>query len=243
MEPRLFMHTAPLCRDMPMKGGDEAELRVIDRFDGGVGWLAFPDETMQRASHALAVDGAVWVVDPVDAPGVDDLLAEYGEVAGVVVGLDRHLRDCDAVADRHDVPVYVPNWMSGVAEEFDAPVERFGRELADTGYRAIRVRDSSLPPWQEVALYGEEAGTLVVPESVGTCSYFRTDEERLGVHPMLRLFPPTKALGGLEPDRILVGHGEGVFESAAEALRDALRNSRKRTPSLYGKTLKLALSG
>jgi hypothetical protein len=228
---------------MPMKGGDETELRVSDRFEGGVGWLAYPDETMQRASHALAVEGEVWVVDPVDAPGLDDLLAEYGEVAGVVVGLDRHLRDCGEIASRHDVPVYVPNWMSGVAEEFDTPVERFGRELADTGYRAIRVRDTSIPPWQEVALYSEETGTLLVPESVGTCDYFLTGEERLGVHPMLRLFPPTKALGGLDPERILVGHGAGVFDDAGAALRDALRNSRKRTPSLYGKTLKMALTG
>jgi hypothetical protein len=225
-----------------MKGSGTAELEVIDRFDGGVGWLAYPDETMQRASHALAVDDEVWVVDPVDAPGVDDLLAEYGEVAGVVLGLDRHKRDSAAVARRHGVSVHVPRWMTGVGGEVDAPVERFAGELADTGYRAITVRDSAVPPWQEVALYDDESGTLVVPEAVGTCDYFMTDEERLGVHPMLRLFPPTDALGGLSPERILVGHGAGVHENAAAALRDALRNSRSRTLSLYGKALKSVLS-
>jgi hypothetical protein len=222
---------------MPMKG-DSPDLRAIDRWDGGVGWLAHPDEGMQRASHAVVGDGdggdepAVWVFDPVDAPGVDDLLADLGAVAGVVVCLDRHARDAATVANRHDAPVYLPHWMDGVAGALDAPVERFGRELPDSGYRAVRVRDSSLPPWQEVAL-ANDAGTLYVPEAVGTAPYFRAPGERLGVHPMLRLTPPRRALGGLDPDRVLVGHGQGVLTDAGEALRDALDGSRRRAPAAY----------
>lgn len=229
---------------MPMKGSGQSELREIDRWEDGVGWIAYPDEEMQRASHAfVADDGGVWVVDPVDADGLDDLLAEFGDVAGVVVMLDRHKRDSAAVATRHDVPVYVPDWMTGVAANLDAPVERFGRELADTGYRAITVRDSTVPPWQEVGLYHEANGTLVVPESVGTANYFLAPGERLGVHPMLRLFPPERALGRLSPERILVGHGAGVMENATTALRDALDGARRRTPALYGKTLRTFISG
>lgn len=30
--------------------------RLIDDFDGGVGWLAHPDEDGQRASHAVVGD-------------------------------------------------------------------------------------------------------------------------------------------------------------------------------------------
>ncbi|MGM0591601.1 MAG: hypothetical protein ACQETI_08250 [Halobacteriota archaeon] len=227
---------------MPMKGDGAANLRVIDRWEGGVGWLAYPDEGMQRASHALAVDGDVWVLDPVDAPGVDELLAEYGDVAGVVVGVDRHTRDAASIARRHDAPVYVPDWMTGVASTLDAPVERFGRTLADTGYRAFRVRDSSVPPWQEVGLYHVGSGTLFVPESLGTAEYYRVGSERLGVHPMLRPLPPKRVLAGLAPERVLVGHGEGVFDDATAALRDALDGSRRRMPALYGKTLKLMVS-
>jgi len=85
------------------------------------------------------------VFDPVDAPGVDDPLADLGTVAGVVVGLDRHKRDSAAIATRHDVPVYVADWMTGVAEEIDAPVERFGSRLADSGFEAFRIRDSMIP--------------------------------------------------------------------------------------------------
>ena len=227
--------------------GDEPDLHEIDRYDGGVGWIAYPDETMERASHAFAVPNEeadaddVWVVDPVDAPDVDELLAELGDVAGVVVGLDRHVRDSGEVAARHDVPVYVPEWMTGVAEELDPDVEieRFGSRLADTGFEAIRIRDSSLPPWQEVALFDGE--TLIVPESLGTASYFRGDRERLGVHPMLRLTPPTTGLSGLDPERVLVGHGVGVHERAAVAVEDALSDSRSKAPGLYAKTIKSAL--
>ena len=231
---------------MSMKG-DEPDLHEIDRYDGGVGWIAYPDETMERASHAFAVrneetdDGDVWVVDPLDAPGVDDLLDELGTVAGVVVGLDRHKRDCAEIADRHDVPVYVPEWMTGVADDLgpDVEIERFGSRLADTGFEAIRIRDSSIPPWQEVGLFDGE--TLIVPESLGTGSYFRGDRERLGVHPMLRLTPPTTTLSGLDPERVLVGHGVGVHERAAVAVEDALSDSRRKAPGLYAKTVTGAL--
>jgi hypothetical protein len=226
---------------MPLKGG-RATLREIDRWDGGVGWIAYPGEDMQRASHALAVDGDVWVVDPVDAPGVDDLLDELGEVTGVVLCLDRHKRDAAAVANRHDVPVSIPEWMDGVASKLAAPVERFGGELGDTGYRVRRVRDASLPPWQEAALH-RPGETLLVPEAVGTASFFRADGERLGVHPMLRPIPPRGALADCSPERVLVGHGAGVFDDAADALRDALSGARRRLPAAYAKMVREMVLG
>jgi hypothetical protein len=226
---------------MTMKGG-RAKLREIDRWDGGVGWIAYPDEGMQRASHALVTDGDVWVVDPVDAPGLDDLLAECGEVAGVAVCLDRHKRDAGTVATRHDVPVYVPGWMDGVASAFDAPVERFGAELGDSGYRVRRVRDATLPRWQEAALYRPDE-TLLVPEAVGTASFFLAGAERLGVHPMLRPIPPRRALGDLSPERVLVGHGAGVFEDATPALTDALQGARRRIPKAYANVFREMVLG
>ncbi|MUW15446.1 hypothetical protein GJ633_12960 [Halorubrum sp. CBA1125] len=228
-----------------MKADGDPNLHEIDRYDGGVGWIAYPGESMERASHAIAVpneetaDDDVWVIDPVDAPGVDDLLADLGTVAGVVVGLDRHRRDSAALAGRHDVPVYLPEWMTGVGEELDAPVERFGARLAETGFEAFRIRDSTVPPWQEVGLFDGE--TLIVPESLGSASFFRGDRERLGVHPMLRLTPPTAALSGLDPDRVLVGHGVGVHDGAAIAVEEALSNSRRKAPGLYAKTLRSAI--
>jgi hypothetical protein len=53
----------------------------------------------------------------------------------------------------------------------------------------------------------------------------------LGVHLFLRLTPP-KALASYDPERILVGHGEGLSSGAAPALRDALALSRRGLPGL-----------
>jgi hypothetical protein len=223
---------------MSMKGSGKADYEEIDRFEGGVGWIAYPNERMQRASHALATDEGVWLVDPVDAAGLDDLLAEFGEVAGVVVLLDRHKRDAARLANRHDVSVHIPSWMSGV--DLDAPVERFDGMLAETGYR---LRKISTPLWQEAALYHEQEKTLVVAEAVGTAEYARTDAERLGVHPVLRLLPPRQSFRDLAPEHVLVGHGAGVHENASAALSEALSGSRRRAPSLYAKTARLFLSG
>jgi hypothetical protein len=218
---------------MPMKGRGRPQLREIDRWGHGVGWLAYPDETMQRASHAVEVDGDVWVFDPVDAPGVDDLLEEFGDVRGVVVGLDRHKRDAATVANRHEVPVYVASWMTGVADELDATVERFGSTLGDSGFEAFRVVDRTVPPWQEVGFYHTDQRTLIVPEAVGSVGYYCAPGERLGVHPMLRPFPPRRILSRYDPDRLLVGHGAGVTENAGEQLRTALSNARKNLPGAY----------
>ena len=233
---------------MPMKGRGQSSLAEIDRFEGGAGWLAYPDETMQRASHALATDEGVWLIDPVDAPALDDLIAEVGDdagteaVAGVAVCLDRHKRDAAAIARRHDAEVCVPRWMNGVAEELDAPVARFSGELGDSGFESFVIRDSSLPPWQEAGLYNPDTGTLVVPESVGAASYFLAGDETLGVHPMLRLTPP-KTLSRYDPERVLVGHGAGVLSDGAAALDAALASSKRNAVSLYGKTAKQFITG
>ncbi len=212
---------------MPMKAtGRAADYREIDRFDDGVGWIAHPEEAMQRASHALVTDdGDVWVVDPVDADGVDDLFAELGEVRGVVVLMDRHGRDAAAVAQRHDVPVYVPSFVD---PGIDARTQPVTDRLPDTDFEVVRTVD--WPGWDEAALY--DGKTLVVGDTLGTAQYFTTGDERVGVHPMLRVKPP-KALEQFEPERILVGHGEGVMEDATNALEFALDGARRRAPRAW----------
>ncbi|UWG48094.1 Metallo-beta-lactamase superfamily enzyme [Halanaeroarchaeum sp. HSR-CO] len=216
---------------MPFKAtGDPGDLTVVDEWDEGVGWMPHPEETMQRASHAIVVDGDVWVIDPVDAPGVDDLLTGLGEVVGVVVLLDRHQRDADAFAQRFDVPVYLPPYID---REFDAPVERLGVRLPETTVRVLHTVD--LPFWQEGALFDGE--TLIVADALGTVEYFVVRPERIGVHPMLRPVPPT-TLRDLTPARILTGHGEGVFEDAECALARAIDGSRNRLPQAWLKSLR-----
>lgn len=204
---------------------DAADYEETNRFDGGTSWLAHPDGAMQRASHVLDTDAGVFLVDPLDAPGIDDLAAEFGEVAGVVLLLDRHERDAAAVARRHDVPVYLPSFLT---REVDAPTERFSGSLPGTEYGLLRTL--AIPGWHEAALFDSE--TLVVPEAVGTAPFFRGADEQLGVHPMLRLTPPS-TLRGLRPERILVGHGHGVEAAAADSLHHALEHSRSNAPGVW----------
>ena len=227
---------------------DATGYREIDRWDGGVGWLAHPHETGQRASHAVVADDrversstgsrtqsgdGVWLLDPLDAPGVDDLIAEFGEVVGVAVLSNWHARDAGVFARRHDVRVHLPEWMTRVEGRVDAPVERYAtgpgsRGFGDAGFRVRQCHP--LPGWREGIAYRESDGTLYVPESMGTAPAYTVGEERLGLSVIRRPFPPRDRLAGVEPARVLVGHGAGVFEAADEALADALAGARRRFP-------------
>jgi hypothetical protein len=229
---------------MPMKASGAGAVNEIDRFEGGAGWIAHPDEEMQRASHALATDAGLVVVDPVDVPDLDGWLTDLGEttgagdVAGVAVLLDRHKRDSAAVANRHDVPVGVPSWMSGVRDDLDAPTRDLESLVADSSYEVRKVIDN--PFWQEAGLYDREAEVLALPEVFGTVDYYCAPGEELGVHPMLRFTPPRK-LKRLDVDRLLVGHGEGVAPDADDAMARALRGAARNAPRLYLDTVKNAI--
>jgi hypothetical protein len=229
---------------MPIKSSEVGSLNEANRWEGGASWIPHPDEDMQRACHAVATDEGLIVADPVDVPDLDEWLADLaeetgaGEVAGVAILLDRHKRDCAELANRHDVPVGVPGWMSGVRSDLDAPTVDLADLVADTSYDARRVIDN--PFWQEAALYDEEAAVLVLPEVFGTVDYYCAPGEELGVHPMLRFTPPKK-LRRLDVDRLLVGHGEGIADDADDLMQTALRKSTTKAPSLYLNTLKNAI--
>lgn len=187
-----------------------ATLRVssCDELDSGFGWIA--DEFMQRCSHALVVDGGVWVIDPVDGDGVEERIRASGTPAGVIQLLDRHNRDCAVLATRLGVRHHV------------VPQGSLGP------FACIAVR--TLRSWNEVALWWSERGVLVCADALGTAPYFRAGDERLAVHPLLRLRPPRRQFGSLRPEVILCGHGEGILEDADSALREALSTSRRRIP-------------
>ena len=68
--------------------GRATDFREIDRWRGGVGWMAHPTELGERASHAILGDEGLWVIDPLDAPGIDDLFDEFGDGVGMRVRVD-----------------------------------------------------------------------------------------------------------------------------------------------------------
>ena len=223
--------------DGPLKATDRAtDPRAVDRWDGGVGWIAHPDELIERTSHALATDAGVWLIDPMDAEGVDDLIADYGDVAGVAVLFGHHVRDAAALARRHGVAVHLPDGLRGAAGAIDAPRATLRGHLPGTGYRVRRLYD--VPGWRETVLYRPTDRTLVVPEAVGSVPYKRAPGERVGVHPLLRPLPPRR-LGRLSPERLLVGHGEGVLDGATPALAGAIDGARGRAVELCGENARL----
>jgi len=178
----------------------------------GFGWIAAEPAYMQRASHALADGGRVWLCDPVDVEGLYGRVDALGEPAGVIQLLDRHQRDGRALAARFAVPLLRP---------------RAGA-IDGTPFEAIQVVD--VPGWREAALWWPERRVLLVAEALGTARYFLVPGERLGVHPLLRLLPP-RSLAGFEPEHVLCGHGEGIHSDATGALAEAIASARRRTPS------------
>ena len=203
---------------------DSDRSREVDRWEDGVGWLAHPEEAGQRVSHAVSTDEGVWVLNPLDAPGVDDLLPELGEVAGVAVLSNYHARDAARFARRCDVPVTVPGWLGRVPDRLDCRVDRAGGELAGFALRPL----GPLYAWREVAGYREAGGTLYVPDYLSSHDAFTVGPERLGLPTLGRLFPPRDRFADCEPERVLVGHGTGIFEDADAALAGAFEGARRR---------------
>jgi hypothetical protein len=190
--------------------------RICDETAFGFGWIAEEPALLERASHALRADGRVWLVDPVDGPEVDARVRALGEPAGVLQLIDRHDRDCVLFAERYGVPLHrVPA---------EAP--------EGSPFELIRVLD--VPGWHEAALWWRDERVLVCTEAVGSTAYFLGPDERIGVHPFLRLRPPNalrRIARDLTPRHVLVGHGEGIHgEDVALAMATAIRRARRGAP-------------
>lgn len=187
----------------------------VEPFAFGLTWTV--REPMSRSSHALVDDGRVWLVDPVDDPGAMAQVAALGEPAGVIQLLDRHDRDGAEIAARLDVPL-----------------RRLPATVPDAPFRVVRIIHR--PGWHELALWWPDRAALVVSETLGTCAYFAVGSCRVGVHPMLRMFPPRSPFRALEPDHLLVGHGPGLHDGdVAGDVREALARSRTDIPRLLGR--------
>jgi hypothetical protein len=198
---------------------ERPSLREVTEWTGGISWIAYPDERGQRASHALQTAAGVWLVDPVDAEGLDERLAELGDIKGVVVLQDRHTRDASTIARRHDVAVHIPDWMSLTHEKLEMTPELLSLELPETTYTVHQLINTD--NWEEAILVNETANTMIVPEALGTLPLFEgADDDALGLHP--ELDKPPQRLSDWEPERILVGHGKSIHNEANAKLRTVL---------------------
>jgi hypothetical protein len=180
----------------------------VEEHELGLTWVVA--EPMERAFHALVDDRRVWLVDPVDGPEMEDAVA-LGEPAGVLQLLDRHDRDCAAIAARLGVPrLKVPDSVPG------SPFEALA---------AVRI-----PRWQETALWWPAKKALVVAEVLAANQMHTGGEQRVGIHLFLRPWPPG-SLRGYRPEHLLLGHGRPVHgPEAAAAVETAYARSRRDLP-------------
>lgn len=201
------------------------DITVTCERDWGIGWIAAEPRLMQRASYALVHDGGVWLIDPVDGDGLDERIARLGEVRAVLQLVDRHARDCAALAARHGVPL--------LRTPFDG--------VPGSPFRAIALVRRRW--WQEVAVWWPERAALAVPESLGTAPYFRASGEALGVHPLMRITPP-RALLHLSPRLVLPGHGAPLEGPEVPGLLyRAVQRSRREIPRWLAGLPRAARSG
>jgi hypothetical protein len=183
----------------------------LEEHDAGVTWTM--REAMARTSHALADDGRVWLVDPIDDPEALAAAQRRGEVAGVIQLLDRHRRDAEQLAERYGVPHL-----------------RMPGSVPDSPFEVVPVLDRRR--WREVALWWPERRALVVAETIGTSPFYAVDGGPAGIHALVRLFPPG-ALRGYPAEHLLVGHGRPRHGAeAAAAIEYAYRHARRDIPRL-----------
>jgi len=180
----------------------------VEEHQLGLTWVV--EEPMERAFHALAADGRVWFVDPLDVPELERAAA-LGKPAGVLQLLDRHNRDCAAVAERLGVPYL-----------------KLPDAVPDSPFEAIPVL--RLPGWKETALWWPERKALVVAETLAANPMHTGGSRPVGIHLFLRALPPG-SLRRYAPEHLLLGHGHGVHgPQAAEALESAYARSRRDLP-------------
>ncbi len=225
------------------------QLTVLDRFDGGLTWTIAGESMLQCRAHALVTDdGDVWLVDPLDAPGLDELVEPLGPVRGVIVLLDRHLRQSVQVAQRHDARLVVPRgkWRPG------HPMPEGAEQLAPG---ALDGTPFELQPlierggqWLEWLLWWQARRVLVVAEVVGTAPHYEQLDDGAGLHPALHVMGAPDTIAPVElheriaadPFRLLLGHGELDRPAQVDEIDARLHGARRRLPKLALRTPKLA---
>ena len=164
---------------------------TIQELPFGSTWVQ--DEAMARASHALVADGRVWIVDPVDSPGVVERAQGLGEVAAVVQLLDRHNRDARR------------------SHRGSASASKGARRRPGQPVEVVRV--GHWPKWAVNALWWQARRALssrrrsapalfTLGRAPSACTRCSPDAAR-------------KPLGGFAPDHLLVGHGPAVDGDAS----------------------------
>ena len=164
-------------------------LETLDEHALGLTWVL--DDPLRRTSHALADEGRVWLVDPVDEPEALERAAALGTPQAVLQLLDRHNRDNAAIAARLGVPLL-----------------RLPRGRARRALRPLR-RPARSRGGRRSRCGGRRAGAWSWPRASARTRSTRSATGRSACTRCCACFPP-RVLGGYDPEHLLVGHGEPV---------------------------------
>jgi hypothetical protein len=188
--------------------------RELTEHSLGLTWVSA--DPLDRAAHALAHDGRVWLVDPFADDEAIERARALGEVQSVLQLFVAHERDGAAIADRLGVPFLA-----------------LPEVVRDSPFSVLNIGDKRL--WKERALWWPEPKGLIVAESIGTGRFYAVGNGPAGVHFLRRLLPPNQ-LRSFLPEHLLVGHGQPIHGGqAAAALLDALDRSRRDLPAFARK--------
>lgn len=124
--------------------------------------------------------------------------------------------------------------MTRVADELDVATETYtapAGELVEIGESDIWVRTiDPATAWRELLVYRPTDGTLRIADMLLNIPIMKVGDERIGCHFFHRFAPPREAFADIDPERLLLGHGEGIFDDAAASLEYTLSNARRNVP-------------
>ena len=193
----------------------------VDEQEDGFGWAI--DEPLERTSHALRVDGRVWLIDPVDAPELEDRIRALGEPAGVLQLLDRHARDGAAWAARLGVPL---------VRAFEGPRRHAVPGAAGAGQPLLaggRALGAAEPDARSAPTSSARSSSSAPETSASACTLCCDSRRRA-------------RSSRVAPERVLVGHGGGIHQDAAAAVHDTVRNARRRIPAALASAVRAVRS-
>jgi hypothetical protein len=186
------------------------------------------------ACFAFAIDGQALLVDPLLPPEPEPVWDLFERIAGdrvdVLITIPYHVRSSEEVRDRLGAHVPLTIWGHPACRKRLADGAGFrtfepGDELPAgvTAHRIGRPRRFETPlhvPSHDAVVFGDAVAE--VDGRLRVWAERRVDDDVIRFY-RERFNPTLEPLVDLEPERILVTHGQPVLERGAAALRAALK--------------------
>jgi glyoxylase-like metal-dependent hydrolase (beta-lactamase superfamily II) len=182
-------------------------------------------------SYAVTADDELLLVDPLVADDAAatlerlDALASAAIDTSILITIGYHVRSAEALAARYDATVYGPPQVARRLEHARfARLEPGAPGPAGVVAHAIgRPRRGETPLWlpsHRALAFGD--ALVTTPDGELRMWSYDQDEPRRRAFYRERFAPTLAPLAELEPDHVLVTHGEPIAGAGASALRAAL---------------------